>query len=389
MTMAFFLIGRGPENDVHTLSDSVFATRQEAMAELSRLSADPAFDDWDAEVFVLDLDDGVPVLLVRPKEAGAEQPAAASTGDADAWVADLQPQADVPVESTEPAQSATEESSAAEAQEPVDETDAAPPEPPMEPTPPPVAPTAADVDETDLRGAILRTTQHMTAEGIAPPASAGFAAREEPRPGAEESGFVEPEPEPQDSPAAVPEPIDAGPVVAEEAPAPEPVELSPAVTEEAPVSEAIEAALPPAAQDLAPPVPTQDDEAPAAAWPWDSLDVEPVAEQAEPLEDTKAHEAPEESQEDAVESASASESDFILDLDAIQPVALESEEADEQAGQPVADTAPQEPEPPAPTPVAEAATSMADYTCEDCVYVETCPNQGQRLPKDCGSFQWR
>ena len=32
---------------------------------------------------------------------------------------------------------------------------------------------------------------------------------------------------------------------------------------------------------------------------------------------------------------------------------------------------------------------LSSYTCEDCVYVETCPNRDQRLPKDCVSFQWK
>jgi hypothetical protein len=32
---------------------------------------------------------------------------------------------------------------------------------------------------------------------------------------------------------------------------------------------------------------------------------------------------------------------------------------------------------------------LSSYTCEDCVYVETCPNKDQRLPKDCVSFQWK
>ena len=188
----------------------------------------------------------------------------------------------------------------------------------------------------------------------------------------------------------MPEPVGAPPVVAEETSAPAPVEPSPAEMEDAVISEAIEAPLPPVAQDLAPPAATQDDEAPAPAWPWDSLDAEPVEERAESLEGTDAHEASAVSQDDVAESATASESDFILDLDAIQPVALESEEVgNQETAEPVVDTAPQEQEPPAPIPVAEAATSMADYTCQDCVYVETCPNQGQRMPKDCGSFQWR
>lgn len=32
---------------------------------------------------------------------------------------------------------------------------------------------------------------------------------------------------------------------------------------------------------------------------------------------------------------------------------------------------------------------LAGYTCQDCVYSNTCPKVGQSSPKDCGSFQWR
>jgi hypothetical protein len=35
------------------------------------------------------------------------------------------------------------------------------------------------------------------------------------------------------------------------------------------------------------------------------------------------------------------------------------------------------------------ALNMNEYTCDDCVYVNTCPNQHQKKPAECGSFQWR
>jgi hypothetical protein len=47
---------------------------------------------------------------------------------------------------------------------------------------------------------------------------------------------------------------------------------------------------------------------------------------------------------------------------------------------------------PASAPMVESApesVSMDSYVCDDCVYVATCPNKDQRLPKDCGSFQWK
>jgi pilus assembly protein FimV len=52
---------------------------------------------------------------------------------------------------------------------------------------------------------------------------------------------------------------------------------------------------------------------------------------------------------------------------------------------------PVDPEPDAPAgyeSVADSA-SMDSYVCDDCVYVDTCPNKDQRVPKDCGSFQWK
>ena len=32
---------------------------------------------------------------------------------------------------------------------------------------------------------------------------------------------------------------------------------------------------------------------------------------------------------------------------------------------------------------------LGTYTCDDCVYANTCPKVGQATPADCGSFQWR
>jgi hypothetical protein len=32
---------------------------------------------------------------------------------------------------------------------------------------------------------------------------------------------------------------------------------------------------------------------------------------------------------------------------------------------------------------------LGSYTCDDCIYVNTCPKVGQSTPLECGSFQWR
>jgi len=32
---------------------------------------------------------------------------------------------------------------------------------------------------------------------------------------------------------------------------------------------------------------------------------------------------------------------------------------------------------------------LGEYTCQDCVYSNTCPKVGQVAPAECGSFQWK
>ena len=32
---------------------------------------------------------------------------------------------------------------------------------------------------------------------------------------------------------------------------------------------------------------------------------------------------------------------------------------------------------------------LETYTCDDCVYSNTCPKVGQSTPAECGSFQWK
>jgi hypothetical protein len=53
--------------------------------------------------------------------------------------------------------------------------------------------------------------------------------------------------------------------------------------------------------------------------------------------------------------------------------------------------APAESLPPTPTAPAQDLSSspVKEFTCDDCIYVDTCPNKDQRAPQDCGSFQWR
>jgi hypothetical protein len=320
--MAFFLIGRGPEDDLRVLSESFFESRQEAMAELSRLSADPEFSQWDTDVFVLDLEQGVPVLLVRPQSA--ELPMSAAEP--------------IVAEAPEAAEDAVEE-------------------------PTSVVQVQEDAEPSGLRDAILRTTEQMSAEGIVPPASAGLGATEE---------AIEAEAEAASS-------ADASEV--------EPEAVSEEETQTAAEAEpdaGADSAWPWAAT---PPTPESDTDAvsPDIATVYEALEEEASADL---VPEAAAEGEPGPVATDA--EVAPDDSDFILDLDAIQPVALDENPAQEDGAE-VPAAAQETPEPiPAETPSEDSYSStLTDYTCEDCVYVETCPNRDQRAPKDCGSFQWK
>jgi hypothetical protein len=42
-----------------------------------------------------------------------------------------------------------------------------------------------------------------------------------------------------------------------------------------------------------------------------------------------------------------------------------------------------------PAYVPAGELDLGEYTCEDCVYVNTCPKVGESNPAECGSFQWK
>jgi len=318
--MPFFLLSRDDDDELRLLTTKTLKTRQNALAELSRLTAEPGFDLWDTDVMLLDLDSGTPVLMVRPAEAGEAEAEDAVVGE-DVYVAeaDVEPPAEIPADEAEafaeyvaPSAVESEVAGATESPAPEPEPESEPkaePEPETEPEPGPAEAPATEVD--DLREALERTTAAM----------------------AEEAQVAEPGAEPQAEPVA-------------------------------------------------------------EKWPWDTA----VASEPEP---SPAEEpvVP----EPEPEAAAAPVSGFLDDLEPITSPAGKAAPAPEAAAgpEPAAQAAPEElpapePEPePEPEPVAPpaevpAATETVDvYTCDDCVYVAACPNKGERLPKDCGSFQWK
>ena len=482
--MAFFLIGRGPGDELRLLSSRQFDSRQDAMAELSLLSADPAFVQWDAEVTVMDLATGAPVLLVRPA-AGQPASAADAEGDADAWEADLPAEVPAPEELSVPLDAieladtevslveipdAIPEAIEADSWEPpavaliepvgdeaianmiVEEATARPdgpstdaqaltelqsevrskdvPEPEIAPvadveamtgTPllitefsadavpvleEPAAETAMEEsglesadDNDELRAAILRTTAQMSAEGIVPPESVGF---DEPVAEAVADARTQPveltEPAELVAPADSYEPASTFP----ETVFAEALAATTATREAAPVEVAPE----PAAWPWVAPNAVDGEVAPEVAGVYDALE-QPASELPEPdleavlrasvfvapVEGVGAeNDSPAKAPMSALPGdldAEGSEfpgdaSDFILDLESVEGesrIAVTTPDATSDVA-----SEPTLAEAPAYEP---SASPVDDFTCGDCVYMDTCPNRDQRLPKDCGSFQWR
>lgn len=374
--MPFFLLAKGPDGDLRLVSDAVFDARSEAIAELNRLTADSDFGHWDAMLYVADLDAATEVLLVRPAaveaasepEAAAEpeaEPAADEAVSSDA--APAEPEAEpeermVEPEESEPAPQHEDAALAAVLEGlgggdedaavsladdvVVEEPEAVPGE------------SVAEVDDAwaqavaesegpepeapALKDALQRTAAQMEAEGISAPESVG--------------------PEEPGASAAEAEEVAAWPW--DTAPAEEPAFSLDALEE-------------PGTDDGSLVRAAGDDDTMAAARPvilgaYDApMPDQPIAEPMGveiPMPGEAAEGAPVEvAPEPALESAPPAEpeSDFILDLEEI------------------VSTAPAEPGYVAP------AESTGSMSCNDCVYVDTCPNKDQRDPQTCGSFQWK
>jgi hypothetical protein len=463
-TMSFFLIGLGPDDDLRLLSLKPLESRQAAMAELSRLSADPAFDHWDADVTVMDLNTGAPVLLVRPAAAAVPiepEPERTQTGDADVWEADLpsvetvvppaialvevkESLADTPevipeaipeaieapfweppsVALIEPVgDAAIAEAIVADAEEPVADVEAfaaasvpdevelvdeptALPEPVVEIAPETLAEPLAELpalDENDeLRAAIVRTTEHMAAEGVVAPESIGpeIVALESIE--SDEAQVV-----PEDVP-----PIEVATAAQTASVADDVIEL------EEPADVAAAPSFWPwnrSAQVDAP----ESGVAPEVAGVYDALgssaeagtesDVEAVlrrpvvtqrSDQEPDLPEAASPREPMSYISETEPEAPSGESDFILDLDSVEspPEAIAADDTPAEAVSVAATDSPvvgeeavhAEAQAPAAEPLTRPDVSpLEDFTCADCVYTDTCPNRDQRLPKDCGSFQWR
>lgn len=388
--MRFFLVGRHRDTgDVRLVSQGTYETRQEALDDLgSAMPADGSLAGHD--LFVVDLDAATPVVVYQAPPAPAAEPLAEEP-IADVWeapapavdaLAEIAAVEDAALEGAPPVwgAAAAEEPVAEEAEASVEATEeevaiatassaaeaAAETSTGLEPDAP-----EADVETLDLADALRRAATQMESEGVVP------------APGVEELAAL----------SAVPEGAEAVTVLDE---------VEPAVDAEPGLKTA------------------------PAAWPWEAVEGAPAAETpAEEPGGLLPSFTPVGIDEPGLEDMSlltVAEGEGLLDARPVivgeYPDAADAAaEADAPAEEPMAEEAPaSEPEPaaasePAYGDIAAAAAAVyenaeaaaqaelkayepggmdiATYTCEDCVYVDTCPKAKQDGPATCGSFQWK
>ncbi|PKQ17396.1 MAG: hypothetical protein CVT67_00915 [Actinobacteria bacterium HGW-Actinobacteria-7] len=370
--MPFFLLGKSADDRLTLLSEAVFETRSDALAELSRMTSDPDFSAWDDDVMVFELGSGAAVLLMRPAPAAPVAEAYVEEPSITADVDDVVDESGADSFATEAQDAAVFEAPLAEEVEAEDtailETEVAP-EPVVESgidfEPGPVievdATWAAAVEESipapeeevSLRDALLKTAFKMESEGIVAPESIG---PEEPYvdPAEEPSSESAEESAPTDEAAAWP--WDVAAADAEAAPAFELNVLEEPGTDEVSLvrapgdDETMSSARPVIMGSYAEP---QDNEPPS--------DASPMAQISEPMGVAEPMSEPSASGDGSADASGIS--DFILDLETTAAA-----DAPGYEGSPA---------------------DLTEMTCNDCVYVETCPHKEGSDPRTCGSFQWK
>ncbi|MDZ4166781.1 MAG: hypothetical protein U1E08_03685 [Coriobacteriia bacterium] len=378
--MSFFVVERDPtDGTLRMLLADAFPDRSAALTALTESVADGTAMIA-GEVFVADLALAVPVLVMpvpsAPKltsgswETPVPEPVSVEPDDTEETL--YTTLSDDELLATVLAEAGEELPTIADAEEVVEAWNA-------EVTP---APPAAEEDVApgmfdDLESALRRATASLESEGVVAPDAIDDVELDEP-----------------DEPAGLETPI--------EAPAED-------IEESWPWSRV-------AADDTAEVSADEPEQEPA---PVDDVDHGPVTGIAEPLGVTAepAPAAPEPSDdEDALFASLGDASDEHSSL--IVTTAVEGEDAflpkpvilgdyDDAPEAPMiapaitedAPTTDPVPEEPASGPVTSPEEVIAyvpagdldlgEYTCDDCVYVNTCPKVGESSPKECGSFQWK
>lgn len=367
--MPFFLLVRSSDDRLSLLSDAVYETRADAMAELSKITTDRGFTGWDDEVLVFDVGVGAPVLLMRPATVpgtvaeaepepapGAAPDSVAEPAGAEEFSDDAGVFAAPPLEETP----ATEAPAGTFGQEPVTEVD--------ETWAAAVLETSDEPEEgISLKEALIRTAVSMESEGIVAPESVGPADEAVDQPVAEPQSVV-PDSPPEAAVAA------EGTEVPGDAPA-WPWDVDASATEvELPAFELSPFEAPGTDEGSLVRAPGDDETMQAArpvimgAYSEGGDTTAPTEADAErPGADAVPAAAETDSalEDPTVIAAADSElSDFILDLEDSAPGSdapgYEGSEAD-----------------------------LTGMTCDDCVYVQTCPHKEGSDPRTCGSFQWK
>ena len=376
--MAFFIVERvTDEGGLRLPVSGTFATREEALASLSAAVASGDATVTGGQVYVVDLETAVPVLVMPAAER---------------VVADSEPEGARATEA-ERVSSATVEEPEIEAPEVevevAAETDAVVVEEKAEIEMPPDEDVSLTEGGASLADALKRATSSLEESGIRAPESIGAHEDDEQEaqdPLAQENEDVGAEEEADER--------DESEIAAQAYIAPELRDLPVATAVAEPMSSAIEA-------DEAPLAPSSDGgsegggepaspESPSE-WPWANVEAyEPEEEEAS---DFEVQAAPEDGDR-LIASAPPMGEDAYLPKPVIlgdygdtgsddvsaafeePPAAVEDEDED--------DVSPLE-----PGYEASGSLDMSAYTCSDCVYSNTCPKVGEVTPAECGTFQWR
>ncbi len=366
--MGFYLLGRGREDgEMRLISDVLYSDRQSALDALSQISSDPDSTHRSAEVFVADLDQAMPVLVVASAApAAVDSAAVVETEPAEEIVTEAlvveEPIAEAVMkdarESAESADPEPEESpslahalknaaTSLESEGIVAPESVGPVSVPAEPEAWPWEKSGASEDAADTPG----SPEPESVEITEPPEAEAQA--EEPilsEPPVDEILIEEP------TPAYVPDPfeepsVDVGDLVS--ARGADDLDLSRTVVMGAYADEDVSIPSPPIAEF---------DES-TAVEPIETLPTE-TAPEAPVFEDSAVAESvatpvPELDEDDEI-------SGMLADLETI-----ETPEADATEN-----------------PRKEDENGVA-LTCDDCVYVNTCPNKNELEPGSCGNFQWK
>ena len=367
--MAFFLIERDQDSGALSIPISgSFPTREAALEALAR-----AMQDGTAvvsgEIFVSDLGMAVPVLMM-PTAPAAVAPAPESEEDQPDELIDLEEA------------SGSDESPAVETVVYAAWADA-------------VLDTEAAEGEDSLADALKRAATSLEAEGIVAPESIDFEELED---DAETESILEDEPldadaeddtdaedaedepvedelaEPAEAEALEPEPADdvedvedvemssmliGGPSLGDDSYVPRPVIMGD-YSDSAADAEEI------AGEAFAPTEPHEPASVSEYTEVGDGEDLPPVEIPESILDPFSALAASESEVASEIVEESGDEEDAIAAAIAGLPV-IDSGDGYEPAGE----------------------LDLSQYTCDDCIYVNTCPKVGQATPAECGSFQWR